>query len=152
METAFLEALVGRWHGRAVETPRGPLPYDIHFQRGADGAVTGVANPGAARHHWRFYIEDGRPRLIFLTTFRGNDQPIHLIAETLSNGVASFPADDPSHLTVQIETHRDAIDIRVRLRGEPHVRIRLTRSSAAPTSRNPAPRRLLKNTCLSGLL
>lgn len=122
---AFLQALVGDWNGEAVRTPRGPLPYDIAFTQGPNDDVAGVANPGAALHYWTFFLEDGRLRLRFLTTFRGNTEPTWLTAERGTEGTVQFRAERPPYLTVQVTPKREAVEINVMLRGEAHVDIRL---------------------------
>lgn len=125
--TEFLDALVDNWDGRAVRTPHGPLPYDIEFSRVAKGAVAGVADPGAALHYWRFLVEDGQLRLRFLTTFGGNNTPIWLNAETISETTVIFRAEEPPYLHVQVTNTGEEISIDVFLDGAPHVRIRLLR-------------------------
>lgn len=123
----FLDTLAGRWKGRALRTPRGPLPYDIDFTRDVDGSVSGIANPGAALHHWTFFIQENRVRLRFLTSFGGNTEPVRLTSVGASPGGAwIFKAEDPPYLEVQVKPHSDNIDIFIKLRGKPHVDIRLT--------------------------
>ncbi len=124
---ALLGALVGAWEGEAVRTPRGVLPYDIDFRRGGDGAVAGVANPGAALHHWRFFVEQRRLRLRFLTTFGGNTQPVWLTAYEFGQDATRFRADRPAYLELRVAPSAHTVAIDVLLRGEPHVDIRLTR-------------------------
>jgi len=124
---AFLDALVDNWDGRAVRTPHGPLPYDIEFSRSADGAIAGLADPGAALHHWRFLVEDGQLRLRFLTTFGGNTTLIWLNAETVSQTAVMFRAEDPPSLHVRVTNTGEEVNMDVFLHGEPHVNIRLLR-------------------------
>ncbi len=124
---AFLHALIGNWEGRAVRTPRGPLPYDVRFERTPEGEVAGIANPGAALHHWAFFVKQGRLRLRFLTTFRGNTEPTWLTAEKIAHGTVQFRADHPPYLTVHVAPKTDRVDIHVFLRDQPHVEILLTR-------------------------
>jgi hypothetical protein len=129
---AFLDALIGNWDGQAVQTPRGPLPYDIDFTCDAHSAVNGTANPDAALHHWRFLVEGGKLRLRFLTTFGGNTTPIWLNAETVSPNAARFRADHPPYLHVEITNTGENANIEVFLRDKPHVHIRLARTPPSP--------------------
>jgi hypothetical protein len=112
-----------------VRTPRGPLPYDIRFRRIADRGVAGVAEPGAALHRWTFYERDGVLRLDFLTSFGGNEEPIRLEAVGSRGAAVGFRAQDRPHLHVEVEPGPERVEIRVKLRGEPHVTIRLDRRS-----------------------
>lgn len=123
---SLVGALEGDWCGEAVRTPVGPLPYDMSFERRPDGAVAGVANPGAALHHWTFSeLKDG-PRLRFLTTFGGNDEPMHLVGSAQEDGYRFASAAVPG-LALTVSPVGDALDIRVRLDGQPHVAIHLER-------------------------
>ena len=123
----FLEGLVGDWRGQATRTPRGPLPYDIRFTRTPGQAVAGVADPGAALHHWVFSRSEEGLRLRFLTTFRGNTAPIWLSAGRAVAGTYQFRAEHPPHLRVRVTPHTDRVHIQVLLHGEAHVEIRLVR-------------------------
>ena len=123
----FMSDISGTWRGRAVLTPVGPLPYDISFARVEDGAVEGTADPGAAIHHWRFDKHAGSVHLRFLTTFRGNNEPIELQSHTLLGNVVVFRAREPSELEVQIGPSAQDTLIRVFLRDELHVEIQLYR-------------------------
>jgi hypothetical protein len=125
LEAAFLDSLIGVWEGRAVQTPIGPAPYDIAFARTDDGAVAGVADPGAALHHWRFVIVDGHLRLRFLSTFRGNERPIWLYAESLAPGAVRFRGRVLDHLAVGVEPGATELKLDIFLHGKPHVSIRL---------------------------
>ena len=124
-ETAILDSLLGSWRGRAVQTPIGPVSYDIEFSRMDDNAVAGVADLGAALHHWRFLIVDGHLRLRFLSTFRGNTRPTWLYTESLTPIAAHFRGRDLDYLTVRVEPGEHELKLDIFLRGNPHVSIRL---------------------------
>ena len=132
LETAILDSLLGAWRGRAVQTPIGPVSYDIEFSRMDDNAVAGVADLGAALHHWRFLIVDGHLRLRFLSTFRGNSRPTWLYTESLTPTAAHFRGRDLDHLTVRVEPGEHDLKLDIFLRGNPHVSIRLEPAKALP--------------------
>ncbi|MEA3277784.1 MAG: hypothetical protein U9Q81_21390 [Pseudomonadota bacterium] len=123
----FLLGLTGDWEGEAYRTPQGRLPYAIRFERTAEGHVSAVANPGGALHHWTFFEEAGALRLRFLTTFGGNDEPIHLVANGSAADAFEFRSGTLEHLRVRIEPHDRMIDVDVSLHGKPHVGIRWAR-------------------------
>jgi hypothetical protein len=123
---AFLDKLLGSWNGRAVLTPVGALPYDLDFARTEGGAVAGTADPGAALHHWRFFMVNGQLRLRFLSTFRGNTRPTWLYAEQASPAGAFFRGRDLAHLTVKIKWEANQLRIDIFLQDSPHVSIRLS--------------------------
>ncbi len=127
----FLSAVEGHWRGRAVDTPVGPLPYHIDFQRTDANAVKGAANPGAALHHWLFSAQGKTLRLRFLTTFDGNTKPMFLTAATRTGNRFVFHAEHRDDLTVSVTPDPEAIDIEVLLRGDAHVLIKLRRTASA---------------------
>ena len=129
-EDIFLQNLIGPWKGRAIRTPAGPVPYDITFARIESGAVAGTANPGAALHHWRFFITNGHLRLRFLSTFRGNTNPTWLYTEEVSSVGAFFRGRNLDHLTVNIESNVNELRIDIFLHDAPHVSIRLAPADA----------------------
>ncbi|MCZ6892599.1 MAG: hypothetical protein O7H40_00960 [Gammaproteobacteria bacterium] len=129
-EGIFLQNLIGPWKGRAIRTPVGPVSYDITFARIESGAVTGTANPGAALHHWRFFVANGQLRLRFLSTFRGNTKPTWLYTEEVSSVGAFFRGRDLEHLTVNIEMNVNELRIDIFLHDAPHVSIRLAPAGA----------------------
>jgi hypothetical protein len=92
----FFDRLSGAWQGEAVTTPVGPLPYDISFKRREPFWIYGQAMPGAAVHHWGFYCEHGELWLRFLTTFRGNRDPIVLQAISITDTQTLFKAKTPA--------------------------------------------------------
>jgi hypothetical protein len=127
----LLSSLLGRWSGEAVRTPAGPLPYDIHFRPLGGCAVSGAANPGAAVHSWIFYRDGGALRLRFLSSFRGNTDPLDLAGVRDPDGTVTFRAERRGYVSVRLTPGADAIGIAVALRGEPHVEIRLAREAPA---------------------
>lgn len=129
-EGIFLQNLIGSWKGQAVRTPVGPVPYDITFARIESGAVAGTANPGAALHHWRFFMVAGQMRLRFLSTFRGNTNPTWLYTEEVSSVGAFFRGRDLDHLTVKLELRANELRIDIFLHDAPHVSIRLAPADA----------------------
>ena len=124
---AFLAGIDGQWQGQAVITPIGPRPYDIDFARNAAGEVEGAAYPGDAIHIWTFYRQGERLRLRFLSTFRGNRQPIFLTASGEVGGTLIFHALQPDFLEIRIEAEPQALAIRVLHHQRLHVEIRLQR-------------------------
>lgn len=125
---AFLAQLEGSWQGQAVITPMGPRPYDITFQRNAQGHLEGAANPGAALHYWTFYREDQVLKLRFLSTFGGNREPIFLTATPEANGAWLFRALRPDFLTVRVSAEPQAVIIQVFHHDRLHVEIRLNKA------------------------
>lgn len=125
----FLEAIEGKWTGQAVISPVGPLTYDIDFTRTEDSAIEGAANPGAAIHYWTFYREQQAITLRFLSTFRGNTDPLHLSATAQAEGAMVFQAFRPAYLQVHVRPQLDNIMIKVLLHGELHVVIYLKKTA-----------------------
>lgn len=124
----FLASLVGEWVGTATTTPVGPLPYDLDFSRRADGSVEGAANPGAAIHTWTFYRQGAHLRLRFLSTFRGNRDPILLTAEgETDEGAMVFQAERPPFLRVQVKIGVAKATMQVLHHDRLHVEIHLSR-------------------------
>ncbi len=121
----FLTNITGAWRGNAVLTPVGPLPYDITFTRMGDNGVEGAADPGAAIHYWRFVKQEDGVKLRFLSTFRGNTEPIYLLARSRLGKAVVFRALDPSYLEVHVSLAARDSFIRVLLRDELHVEILL---------------------------
>lgn len=124
----FLATLAGEWTGTAVTTPAGPLSYDLEFRRRADGSIEGAANPGAAIHTWTFYRQEAHLRLRFLSTFRGNRDPILLTAQGQSDdGSVVFQAERPAFLRVYVVVGETNATLRVLHGDRLHVQIRLVR-------------------------
>lgn len=125
----LLGLLPGSWEGEAVETPVGPVDYDIAFEKCADHAVAGVADTGASLHYWRFGDDAGRLRVRFLSTFAGNRRSTLLLAGGIEGDSIRFYAPQRELLTLTVTPTERRLDIRVFHYGEPHVHIRLRRSS-----------------------
>lgn len=123
----FFERLTGDWRGEAVITPVGPRPYDISFERREPFWMYGQADPGAAIHHWGFYCEDTELRLRFLSTFRGNRDPVLLEAVRITDAGAHFKAQTPAFLEVAVHPGSSRSVIEVLHHGERHVLIELAR-------------------------
>ena len=123
----FLSALEGEWIGRAGTTPIGPRPYDISFMQTAPGIVVGSVDTGASIHHWKFFEEDGRLRIRFLSTFGGNREPIFLDVDEREDEGILFRAARPPLLSVRVSVSPEPLRIEVFHWNEPHVEIRLTR-------------------------
>jgi hypothetical protein len=125
----FFDRLSGAWQGEAVTTPVGPLPYDISFKRREPFWIYGQAMPGAAVHHWGFYCEHGELWLRFLTTFRGNRDPILLQAISITDTQTLFKAKTPAFLQVKIRPGQTHSSFEVMHHGERHVLIELKRAT-----------------------
>jgi hypothetical protein len=124
---AFLERIGGAWQGQAVITPIGPRPYDIRFAHNDAGEIEGAAEPGGATHTWTFRQRDSGLTLRFLSTFRGNRQPILLTASGMSDGAVIFHALRPDFLQVRIRADAQTLVMRVFHGDRLHVEIRLQR-------------------------
>jgi len=135
---AFLAAVEGKWEGKAAVTPIGPRPYDITFRRNATGDLEGSAQPGGATHVWTFRQEGRSLQLRFLSTFRGNRQPILLLLQDEVDGEWVFQAVQPVFLKVRIRIETREMVIRVLHHDRLHVEIRLRRLQGS-ANRWPAP-------------
>jgi hypothetical protein len=125
----FLSAIEGSWKGKAVTTPVGPRPYDITFQRAGAYKLEGQAEPGdVSTHYWTFFLDEQLPALRFLSTFAGNRQPVFLEATNERKGEWKFNTQDPDYLEVHVKPRHDDLTIRIYLRREFHVEIKLIRS------------------------
>lgn len=124
----FFDRLTGAWHGEAVATPIGPRPYDISFTRRDPFWIYGQADPGAAVHHWGFYCDDGELWLRFLSTFRGNRDPVLLEALTITDSEIHFKAENPDFLEVLVRPGYSHSTFEVLHHGKRHVLIELKRS------------------------
>lgn len=122
-----IELLLGRWDGRAVHTPVGELPYAIEFLPISEDCVEGVANPGAARHYWRFCLEAGDLTLRFLSDFHGNDRPILFQPAAADNDALVFQSITHDFLRVRLSPEPATLAIGVFHDDRLHVEIRLTR-------------------------
>ena len=123
----LFDRLSGDWQGEAVHTPVGPRPYDISFERREPFWIYGQANPGAAIHHWGYYCEDDELRLRFLSTFRGNRDPVFLRAISITDAEIHFKAQTPAFLEVKVRPGYARSVFEVLHHGERHVLIELQR-------------------------
>ena len=123
----FFDRLSGDWQGEAVTTPIGPRPYDISFERRDAFWIYGQADPGAAIHHWGFYCEGSELRLRFLSTFRGNRNPVLLEAIGLKDDEIHFKAENPAFLEVKVRPGYTRSVFEVLHHGKRHVLIELKR-------------------------
>ena len=142
---AILRSLPGYWHGKAIETPLGPMDYDMLFHSCSDGTIAGVANTGASLHYWQFSHRDGNLRIRFLSTFAGNRTPVLLKPTVPSGASLNFFAPQREILTLGITATENQIDIRVFHWGKPHVQIRLSGSTKPPQEM--PPHHSLVNSC-----
>lgn len=133
----FLRRIEGAWRGQAAITPIGPRPYDITFTRGPTGALEGTAEPGRAIHHWSFDCADGTLKLRFTSSFRGNRQPLLLMAVGETDGALMFRAAQPDFLAVRIAAGESDVLIQVLHHDRLHVEIRLRRRGA-PNDTHPS--------------
>lgn len=126
---AFFDLLSGAWQGEAVTTPVGPRPYNISFERREPLWIYGQAEPGAAVHHWGFYCEDGRLWLRFLSTFRGNRDPVLLEAIAITRSEIHFKANNPDFLELMVRPGQEHSQFEVLHHGKRHVLIELERTT-----------------------
>jgi hypothetical protein len=124
---SFLDRIQGAWQGQAVLAPIGPRPYDISFARNAAGEIEGAAEPGGATHTWTFHRDGEGLKLRFLTTFRGNREPMLLTARGEWDGTLVFRALRPEFLSVRMRVETQILVIRVFHGDRLHVEIRLRR-------------------------
>ncbi|MCK7495774.1 MAG: hypothetical protein MZW92_35985 [Comamonadaceae bacterium] len=116
-----------RGRGRRVITPIGPRPYDISFASNAAGEIEGAAEPGGAIHTWTFHRDGEDLKLRFLSTFRGNRQPVLLKARGARDSAVIFQALRPEFLSVRIRAETQTLVMRVFHGDRLHVEIRLHR-------------------------
>ena len=125
----FLHGLLGAWSGRAVTTPIGPAPYDIHFAWTADTCVSGTADNGASRHTWTFCDAGGALALEFLSDFRGNTRPMMFGVSGHDERTVTFFDPSRDFMQVHVERHGDSRRITIIHDGELHVEIALERTA-----------------------
>lgn len=128
----FFTVLPGTWTGQAIETPVGPVDYAITFHLCDQGVIAGVSELSVSDHHWRFWRLDNELRLTFLSTFRGNQDPTQLVVSKTEQNTVWFHAPELGLLTLSLTLAEPVVDIRVFHHHQPHVYIRLTRSSSLP--------------------
>ena len=129
----FFAELPGSWVGQAVETPVGPVDYPIMFHGCENGVIAGMADLSVSDHYWRFWRSDDELRLTFLSTFRGNRQPVELLVAEVAENTIHFRAPELALLTLSVSLVGPNLEIRVYHHQEPHVHIRLTRSGKQMT-------------------
>jgi len=129
----FIATLPGSWDGRAIETPVGPVDYIIGFHLCEKDVIAGVAELSVSDHHWRFWRSDGELRLTFLSTFRGNQEPVQLVVTETRENTISLHAPELALLTLSVTMIESNIHIRVFHHHKPHVYIRLTRTDRQMT-------------------
>ena len=125
----FMDAITGVWNGRAIETPVGPMAYDMTFYACNPNKVAGLTELQASNHHWQFWRSDNELKLTFLSTFRGNQSPIQLVVRQKAEKTIHFHAPKLDLLTVTVTPLDQHIDLRIFHHQQPHVYIRLTRSN-----------------------
>ena len=132
-----ISQLPGFWDGQAVETPVGPVNYDIQFHQCRDGSIAGVANTGASLHYWQFWPDKSPVRMRFLSTFRDNREPTFLIADRGEANSLHFQAPELDLLSLRFSLSGNEADIQVFHHGEPHVHIQLSKIEGCPVSEQP---------------
>jgi|GEM_PF-1287916 len=130
--------LPGNWDGRAIETPIGPVEYAINFYQCDKNMVAGVAELNVSNHHWQFRLVDDELHLTFLSTFRGNQEPIQLRISKAENNTIRFYAPKLALLTLSVTKIDENIHIRVFHHRKPHVYIRLTPSNKQINKKEPS--------------
>lgn len=123
----FLANLMGTWHGKAVQTPIGPVLYDVGFVKQANNCVSGVAIMRLSEHTWTFCEQDQQLRLRFLTNFGGNATPVHFVQTSEVGGVRTFNAESHPFMHLLVSIQRDNGWIKVMHYGQLHVKIQLSR-------------------------
>ncbi|MCG7978276.1 MAG: hypothetical protein N0E58_09085 [Candidatus Thiodiazotropha endolucinida] len=125
----LITSLPGSWDGQAIETPVGPVDYDIIFQQCSDSLVAGMADLRPSDHYWQFRNEPDKLELTFLSTFAGNREPVKLLVSRKTGSSIDFYAPELPLLTMSISINEPIIDIRVFHHHKPHVHIRLSRQA-----------------------
>lgn len=125
----FLEALAGPWQGRAVQTPVGPAPYDIHFQWQGKDCISGTADNSFSHHTWTFCRGQSGLKLDFLSDFRGNDTPIHMKAVARRKEAVVFYAETHPFMEVILSVEQDSAWVDIMHDDKLHVRIQWRRPS-----------------------
>lgn len=125
----FPGSLVGAWHGEAVQTPVGAVPYSIEFTKNTDGCISGTTDTGRANHTWTFCKLDAHLRLHFFTDFGGNETPINFEMTSTEQGVRTFFAKTHGFMQVLITVRENSGWIRIMHRGKLHVEIQLSRQA-----------------------
>ncbi|NYZ64700.1 hypothetical protein H0A36_01690 [Endozoicomonas sp. SM1973] len=131
----FISTLIGNWRGEALQTPIGPRPYNISFNRISAQCISGVANNGVSRHTWTFCQNNkSHMALTFLSDFAGNSTPIHFKVINSDKEQLVFKAGSHPFMEVTVSRYGDLRWINVIHHGKLHVRILLARIHADPLS------------------
>ncbi|UCF66329.1 MAG: hypothetical protein JSV80_11075, partial [Acidobacteriota bacterium] len=127
----WARALEGGWAGEQNETPFGPMPFALLFERQDDGSLRAMS-----AFHSETWIElrlwtdeHGRWRLDEAASLEGlGVQRRTLVPAGLVEGTRRFvDQEDPEFLSIDITQRADQLDLDVHLRGASHVRFRLHR-------------------------
>jgi hypothetical protein len=113
----------GKWQGRAVHTPVGPTPYDIHFRGSEENCISGTADNNVSHHTWSFCNNADTLSLDFLSDFRGNDQWIHFQLKSQDGSIIVFRAESHPFMDVVVEVSEDKVDIKIMHYAKLHVEI-----------------------------
>lgn len=142
---SYLQDMPGFWEGEAVETPVGPMSYDMFFHTCSDGTIAGVAKTGASLHYWQFIPDGDKSSIRFLSTFRGNRKPVLLLPRASEGAMVKYYAPELDILTLEVTFSKSTINVRVFHYHKPHVHIRLTRVKDRRTE--PSQHHTLSNSC-----
>ena len=121
----FLNLISNDWQGSAVQTPIGPVKYNIKFSGKSQGHVTGTAFLVRSTHYWHFYQERDQLYLEFLTTFAGNKEPILFKADHYSETGVEFNSTSREGVKVIIKPQQEKMVITIVLNDKAHVKIEL---------------------------
>ena len=125
----FLELLTSDWKGTAVQTPVGPVEYNIIFVKNPDAHITGAAYLNRSTHYWDFYRKAGQLNLNFLSTFAGNDEPIKFISHQYSEDGLEFNSLSRNDVKVIINPDQTNLVIRIFLDDKAHVKISMKKQT-----------------------
>ena len=124
---SFLNLISHDWKGAAVQTPIGPVTYNIKFLETSDGHVKGAAYLRRSTHYWDFYQASDQLSLEFLTTFAGNDVPIIFQSHHYSDQGFEFNSISRNDVKVIIKPETGKMVIIILLNDKMHVNIMLER-------------------------
>jgi hypothetical protein len=108
------------------------LHHVTHVHRtGTSTSWAGAAGISGARivHGASVREEDETLKLRFLSTFRGNQQPLFLTATSEEYGALIFRVPLPAFLEVHVKPQAETLTIKICLRGKPHAEIYLKQLS-----------------------
>lgn len=133
----FFQSLQGNWKGCAIKTPVGPRPYDIHFEFDGSTNLNGLADPGpVSDHHWSYQLDNDVLWLKFISSFRGNIEPIWLSATENKGMAITFRSKKVQKLKVEVTIINNMQNIEIYLHNKPHVSIRLVLTNKDNNSRS----------------